>query len=522
MKQPRRLLLAYALTNAVLYSMLLPLWEGFDEPFHFGYVQSLANGQGFPDPRVSRLSQEVGSSLLLAPGSLQVKRNLPGIVSYPEFYRWPEWKRKQVGEELRRIDPSLRWQPSDFLDYEALQAPLAYAVLALPERALARLPLPNRVLLLRMIAAILGALLLLGGTDRLLVQLRLPVPCRQVALFCLFSSQMIWACLARVSNDWLAVPLAVWLLVAVIRYWERPATGSAALAAGLLSAGLLTKAYFLAFVPLLAAVCILRRGWRHLGIGLLLLAALAGPWYARNLQRYGTISGMQELREGLRPEAAWRAIEIRRLPAAIESYARGGLWTANNTFRTFSISTLRCLIAAWGAALLLWAAARRHSSREWILVLYCGLFAMALAYNTAVNYVASRGESGIPGAWFMQVLVAPMLGLAFLGIARSPKLGRPIAVAMIVLFGYVLAATYWLKLIPLYGGFEGRASIASLAALYGRNLGALYERLQEICLGPTAGIFVLAAILLVLTAAQQAVLIRFLFLPEPAGKAAGR
>src|SRR5947209_6416851 len=68
--KPRWLLLAYALMNAVLYSMLLPLWEGFDEPFHFGYVQYLANGNGFPDPRTSRLSQEVGSSLSLAPASL--------------------------------------------------------------------------------------------------------------------------------------------------------------------------------------------------------------------------------------------------------------------------------------------------------------------------------------------------------------------------------------------------------------------------------------------------------------------
>jgi len=42
------LLIGFAAANAVLYSALLPLWEGFDEPFHFGYVQRLANGRGFP------------------------------------------------------------------------------------------------------------------------------------------------------------------------------------------------------------------------------------------------------------------------------------------------------------------------------------------------------------------------------------------------------------------------------------------------------------------------------------------
>src|SRR3989442_5758718 len=95
-----RLLLIYTALNALLYSMLLPLWEGFDEPFHFGYVQGLANGEGFPDPRTSRLSQEVGSSLLLAPASLAVKGNLPEVTSYPEFFRWPEPQRKQAHQQL--------------------------------------------------------------------------------------------------------------------------------------------------------------------------------------------------------------------------------------------------------------------------------------------------------------------------------------------------------------------------------------------------------------------------------------
>src|SRR5215471_16124199 len=127
MKTIYYVLLAYVLTNAALYSVLLPLWEGFDEPFHFGYVQFLANGNGFPDPRMSRLSQEVGASLLLAPASLSVQRNLPQVTSYAEFFRRPESARQQTHLELSQIDHGLRWQPSDFVDYEALQAPLAYA-----------------------------------------------------------------------------------------------------------------------------------------------------------------------------------------------------------------------------------------------------------------------------------------------------------------------------------------------------------------------------------------------------------
>jgi hypothetical protein len=506
----RRLLLAYALTNAVLYSMLLPLWEGFDEPFHFGNVQHLANGNGVPDPRTSRLSQEVASSLLLAPASLSVQRNLPLVTSYPEFFRWPESRRQRLHQELSQIDPRLRWQPSDYLDYEALQAPLAYAVLALPERALANMPLPCRVLSLRIMAGTLGCLLLFFGAERLARQLGVSDPHKEAAIFCTFSCQMIWATLAHVANDWLAVPLALWLLVMAIHYEEDPSVRRVTLASGVLSMGLLTKAYFIAFIPLMLSVCILRRRWRDLSIALVAISALAGPWYVRNLERYGTISGMQELRQGTDPMPAVLSVRIGRIPAAIDACARSALWTANNTFRTFSTKTLEAVIVAWLAALLLWAATR-HRSAERIVILFCGLFLAALAYDTAINYVASHHESASPCAWYTQVLLVPMLALGLLGTSRSGKAGRIVAASMVLLFGYILVATYWVKLMPLYGGFEGRTSLASVTMLYRERLSMLMAGLNEVCLAPAAVILFLSGVVAILAAGQQVILIRQLF-----------
>jgi hypothetical protein len=147
---------------------------------------------------------------LLAPASLSVQRNLPAVTSYPEFFRWPESKGLRTHQRLSQIDPGLRWQRSDILDYEALQAPLAYAILALPERALARAPLPLRVMLLRIMAGTLGGLLLFFCAERLLGQLGVPDEHKEIAIFCAFSCQMIWATLAHVANDWLAVPLTLW------------------------------------------------------------------------------------------------------------------------------------------------------------------------------------------------------------------------------------------------------------------------------------------------------------------------
>src|SRR5215467_10978984 len=65
------------------------------------------------------------------------------------------------------IDPSLRTRRSNFLNYEAQQALLAYMALSLPERILANLPLPFRVLLLRIVAVLSGVSCCSSGRSNL-------------------------------------------------------------------------------------------------------------------------------------------------------------------------------------------------------------------------------------------------------------------------------------------------------------------------------------------------------------------
>ena len=178
--------------------------------------------------------------------------------------------------------------------------------------------------------------------------------------------------------------------------------------------------------------------------------------------------------------AALRAIRIERVPAEIDSYARGALWTANDTFRSFSVHTLRAVVAAWLAALFLWAVTR-HRSTEWIASLYCAVFIIALAYDTTINYVASHGETTSPSARYTQVLVVPMLALAVLGTSRSGKAGKVVTISMVLPFGYILVAAYWAKPADfLFTSFLARRDVsgspgfasrphAALRRWYGRN-----------------------------------------------------
>jgi hypothetical protein len=78
---------------------------------------------------------------------------------------------------------------------------------------------------------------------------------------------------------------------------------------------------------------------------------------------------------------------------------------------------------------------------------------------------------------------------------------------LVLLFGYVLAATYAAKLIPLYGGYGGRTSVGGLATLYVKGLKSLTANLDTVALAPVAVIYGLTGVIVALVAAQQIVLI---------------
>jgi hypothetical protein len=500
----RRWLIAYAVVNALLYSLLQPLWEGFDEPFHFGYVQYLSNGQGLPDPRKDHLSLEVGTSLLLAPASREVKHNLPQVTSFDSYFELPLAARIGARGKLDAISVEQRSKPSQFTNYEAHHPPLAYLLLAPIERLFAGIFLRARVAILRIVVALAGSLLLLAGAEQLFPQLGIPEPFDVAALFCLLSSQMLWATIAHVANDWFAVPIATWALVALNRYFARSTMRGAVSAAGILSAGLLTKAYFLAFLPVFAVAFALRRRWRDMLAAGAMIAVFAGPWYLRNIARYGVLTGTQEARGGVGLLSVLRGATSPQWVIAIPASLRWAVWTGNNSFLSFSSHTLNFFILACSIALLLWAVSH-HTSAEWITFAYCAIFVLALVYAGLASYVYTHGVATSPSPWYAQAISAPLLGLASLGASRWRSFGSVIACVIALVAGYILAATYALKLIPWYGGYAGNASAGPIFTLYTHHFRTLSENLNSVAMAPAGVIFALAAIAIALAAGLAAV-----------------
>lgn len=482
----------FAILNAVLYASLLPLWEGFDEPFHYGYVQTVSRRGVLPVLGRSGLSEEVRESLRLAPASEVVRHNLPEVMTYAEYFRLDAAGRAARRATLAAIPAKSGWSMREGgVNYEAQQAPLAYLVLAIPDRLWAEVPLPERIWRLRLICALAAGLGMLAATLGIAARAGLPPVYGQIAAFLVLSTQTLWAATAHVANDWLAIPLAGLLFWTVLRYVEAP-DGRRALAMGMaLAAGLLAKAYFLALAPLPLALVL----WRRRGMAALLVAAalVAGPWYGRNIWFYGNLSGtLPEVRPPLTDlfSAALRMPWLRVLADS----ARRNLWTGNNTFTSFSALTLNALLGllAAAAACTLWRWKKGPHTEQAVLAAGCALFSAAMLYSNTALFLRF-GEAAYGGApWYSPVLFPAAFVLLAGGLSRGGAAGRAIAAAMVCGWTYLIAATYWVKLIPLYGGMEGRATLAALARWYFKNTELLALRPRGIIYGLGAAVTVAA------------------------------
>jgi hypothetical protein len=449
----RRALLGFGLLNAILYTGLMPLWEGFDEPFHYGYIQYLWATHSLPIERQTTLSEEVWQSIALAPASPVVKYNLPMVTTYDDFARLTPEERAARRRRLEQLDPALAAVPSQAPNYEALQAPLAYAILA-PFNALWRhTPLPVRISRLRLICAIAASL----ATGLLLIRLArslgLDARTQSIALFLLFSYQVFYAATAHVANDWLATPLFLAVFVAAVEF--RTATLAMALAAGLL-----TKAYFLSLIPFAIGLVLIRLGVRRaLLFGAATLLPVA-PIYIRNLVLYRDLSGQQENLGGTPVGALLRSIFEVPWPRSFVATATHSLWTGNNSFTTFSTITLWIMVALLAMAALFYLR-RRPAPAERVVMAGMACHAAALFYNTLVQFVSTRGAAIAPGAWYVQVLWPPTLCLLLL---RAPRL---LQAALCLLGAYIISATYLAKLIPVYAGNSARpAHLSELWSWY--------------------------------------------------------
>ncbi|MBE0656347.1 MAG: hypothetical protein IH602_01585 [Bryobacteraceae bacterium] len=488
------LIIGFALFNAVLYASVLPLWEGFDEPFHYSLVREYGRTEGLPKVGRSTVDGQVAASLKLVPLSHLMVRNLGGGITFDEYFRLPPDRRAATRSHLPALKPGL---PGDGSNYEAQQAPLAYVVMAAFDRLPGAATLQDRVLRLRILAGVVSSVACALALFWLARLLELPAPSRHAAAFIAFSSQMFYATASHAANDWLVLPLFLLTAASGAAFLKAPSRRLGVIASALLSAALLTKASMLAVVPWLVLILFMRLRWRQAAFALWpLLAAL--PWYIRNIAVYGNLAGMHEFASQVRTGNPLSAALLVPWHDAITQMARQAVWTGNNSFTPMSRDLVFAMlalaaIAALSAAVQDWRC--RIPAAEGLLWPLAGLLAASLAYAISVSFWFNNGVAFSAGPWYAQPLVLLLSVLLCSALARARVLGRLTAAAAVSLSAGALLLTWWVKLIPYYAGLSpSRSNIDGVWALYRGRGAQLASQLGETAMAPGAAILFMAAL----------------------------
>jgi len=487
------LVVAFALVNAALYVSLLPLWEGFDEPFHYGLVRDYRRG-ALPVMGQTALDGEVAASLRLVPLSHLLKRNLGGGVTFDEYFRLSPAEREAMRERLKSLPRRL---PPEGNNYEAQQAPLAYLVMTAVDGLSSGARLPDRVWRLRIAAALISAAASAFALLWLASLLDVPRAARLCAVFVALSGQMFYATTAHVANDWLAVPLFLSMAAAGADLLRGPSFKRGVTVAALLAAALLTKASMLAAGPWVVLILFLRLPWRQAGAAMWPLL-LAAPWYLRNLLLYGNLSGMHEFASRAGADGPWSAILLVPWTDALWHMARSAVWTGNNSFSPMSrdLAVAVFVLAAAGllsAAIQDWR--KRIPAHEGLMWPLAGLMALSLGYAIAVSFWFTGGAASSAGPWYAQSLSLLLTVLLCSVFARARLLGKAAMAAGALLAAYLLMLTWWVKFIPSYAGLGfGRARFPGVRDLYLNRGGEVAARLAETAMSGPEAIFFLAGL----------------------------
>jgi 4-amino-4-deoxy-L-arabinose transferase-like glycosyltransferase len=470
----------------------MPLWEGWDEAYHYSYIQELVEHGTLLVAGKTVISSEIATSFQYAP--LSVANNLNtgnSFTTFEDYWKLTPDERRLREHKLRTIPPAERKAaaaPHDIRSYEALHPPLFYFIAGGVYALSSSWDLPTRVFFLRLFCLLLGSttIILSFPITRYVWSDRrhlVVVPLLLVVL------PLFYSTVAPISNDSLGVPLFSALILLVLRYFNGPARIWDAVAVGIaLGLGLLTKAYFLTALPAITAIFLIAFLWNrrnkrlvsHFVVIALVSFAIAGWWYLRNNALYGNWSGMLEITRTANLSSVDRLGAVTRVPWAVSIMAmlKEHIWLGNTSAHGLSravyrIGYLLILLSIIGFVKTLWIHRRAGQPTPadidlLTLFIFYSFFLLGIFYHTLVNFVLVGVPSGT-GGWYMYAVIIPeviLLLYGFEGIAGEKA--APISNGILVLYALAIdLLSMFCKILPAYAGFFiPRFHLQHLIALY--------------------------------------------------------
>jgi 4-amino-4-deoxy-L-arabinose transferase-like glycosyltransferase len=505
------------LVRATFYASTMPMWEGFDEYSHFGVIEHIALHHDIPDHRTTNTPRPVGESLKLAPWAWLEHDNDKGHLSYEAYWALDPADRAAREQKLRSMPEVWASQDSDppLQLWEAQQPPLFYWLAQVPFAMARNAGLPTQVWLLRCFCALIASLIIPLGflaASEVFDDWRLAIAA--VAMLTAMPELMISA--ARISNESLAIAVGALVALLGIRQLKAPTMRGAALfviAFGIaLGMGLLTKAYFLAFLPW-ALLVVAIPSWKSqkqqaIRNALAMLgacAAIAGWWYIRTYLLTGTITGEERevaVRAGT-TLSLWTAIRDTPWSKVLGFVLMSHIWLGGWSFLVvrsymYRVVEILMLIAAGGVALQIARPRAGLPDRRQLgamLLLFASLIA-GLCYHATTGFRTYVG-SGTMG-YYLFVLAVPEATLLVTGLTRLWRWLPSLLIAVFVAFE---AYALWILQLPYYAGMIQHTPNGNLPAFRLAQLsnGGFHTMMQRLATSETIfpALFAIATMMLI-------------------------
>lgn len=445
---PARIWIFWALflVRGTFYSVMQPMWEGWDEYAHFAWIQHWSD-QGTLPRTTDSISREIDESMRLAPLPWELNWIGPPYLTHVDWWALPASERDARARQLAQLSPAFAHQPATsihgkpFVFYEAQQPPLFYWLASPMMRLADNWPIHDRVLLVRLFSVLLASMAIpftflaarvVLGSGAIFV----------AALLAVAPGFAIDA--AHVANDGLAIGLAaifLWLITREKTTWIAAGT--------VLGAAILAKASLVVLAPVLIVLWFRRP--KQMGLALALGFAIGGWWYVRNLVIGMPLTGWQESVPLSQVVAGALALFhhggwINEAYTIAKSFTWFGAWSFI-TLRTWMYLALEGLAFAGMIAGLCQRGLRAPLT-------FTIAFMIAIIGGAAAYY-AVHNVAGIPG-WYLWPAGGAMAMLIVAGLRR-----------------YAIVFAAMLALTDLYGG--AARMMPYYAGLAARNHGSVTQ-----------------------------------------------
>jgi hypothetical protein len=402
---------------------MMPLGEGFDELWHFIYIQRVAELGKPPESHATQLSSEGLRFLQLHPVAWAVHNNFPAMPSYEEYWRSNPKNRYLLDEQLSRLrfaGHNSEITNAASAQYESHQPPLYY-YLSAPMFSLfsSRLSFVHTFTAMRMFSVLLASLIMPALFFIARDVLRdSNGAANAVAVLVLFPG--LYPSVTHVSNDALVLPLAGWTLFCLVRFLERSTPSRLFALQTFLIAGLWTKALFL---PIVAGVILTLIYAGHFRAAAIVVAfsTLGTPWYIHNFIQSHTITGLPEISGTTSTITAAQALSKLNWLNFFRVLRSSHIWTGNWSFLSVRIWMYQVVSTVYFLGIVGLLRGRLQNSRAIVALGICySVFIIALVYHATIEF-RYNGASVTLG-WFLAPMIPAEIVLFVAGM--QSLLGR--------------------------------------------------------------------------------------------------